>query len=635
MASAILASLALLSAANHRPSREEPNSRLEHQGTDLPDGRDHAHLQRKARALLRQARKSAKATNPPLADRPVLILIVGLMRSFRTTFHALRHSLITPNPHFTFDIVVSTDLNATCSNKDFETGCCIEPLERSPYPWAGLHGERLAAAIRETYSPYLIDLVSSASDDLPSRVRAGLAGRSLSRYFALLVSRPDVALVRGLDLQPVLLERQLLQHIGGRQVPQLQLEKECAARPGLSIVTGNLQRGVGSAENIALDRDHDFMYLACPPSALLPFFFRTRPGQLDCADASSCATDSSKVNCSEVWSACAAGQPPPIPPELRAAGCAKTACTGRAAHWCVALAQYIRDGQRLGTFDHGATGAVTHSVIVRSHAPGGCPLPPMPRACNYSIVARRPSWCSEKTDSRPRYMMSGKPGQRLVCTYFELRQLPVLSQQNSDWQSWVLAPRGTPRPNETAATHEIKASFRVIPRATLTLHATILASTADMMDGMDALRRRCELGFRYTSLAEARKRCLQTPGCDGVTRDSGILCWEDDVGAAHFDTGHRGGLPFSLELADSLKSANAKCREWRRLAASGLERGHASKRGIRASRRGHQGETLSRAPAWHGEAGKGFGRLTVNSGARVREHRAGRLLALGGSGTTH
>ena len=116
-----------------------------------------------------------------------------------------------------------------------------------------------------------------------------------------------------------------------------------------------------------------------------------------------------------------------------------------AGHWfltiighlarCGAFAQFRRDGIRLGTMSAEAhsygggsasPGTKAHSTIVRSHVPGGCPLPPMPRACNYSIPSRRPYWCSDKTDARARYMTSGKRGQRFVCTYFELRQLPIL-----------------------------------------------------------------------------------------------------------------------------------------------------------------------------------------------------------------
>ena len=80
------------------------------------------------------------------APRPVvLILVAGLMRSFRATFHGLRHSIIEQNSKkFKIEIIVSTDLSTTCSDKDFENGCCIEPLNQSSYKWAGLTSDALA-----------------------------------------------------------------------------------------------------------------------------------------------------------------------------------------------------------------------------------------------------------------------------------------------------------------------------------------------------------------------------------------------------------------------------------------------------------------------------------------------------------
>lgn len=79
------------------------------------------------------------------APRPaVLILVTGLMRSFRTTFQGLLHTIIQPNNHnFLIEILVSTDLSTSCSDKDFENGCCVEPLNQSSYSWAGLTGSKL------------------------------------------------------------------------------------------------------------------------------------------------------------------------------------------------------------------------------------------------------------------------------------------------------------------------------------------------------------------------------------------------------------------------------------------------------------------------------------------------------------
>ncbi|KAL3905001.1 MAG: hypothetical protein SGPRY_011075 [Prymnesium sp.] len=112
------------------------------------------------------------------------------------------------------------------------------------------------------------------------------------------------------------------------------------------------------------------------------------------------------------------------------------------------MARYLSSGQRVGTLsfyprkERGKqSNAHLHSTIVRSHRPGQCPPPP-PHACNYSLPSRRPFWCSPVTDARARYMLAGGAGQRLVCTYFELRSLPLLPRKNPEWSSWLLQRKG-------------------------------------------------------------------------------------------------------------------------------------------------------------------------------------------------
>ena len=271
--------------------------------------------QRKARAALRRARTPPNGTSAedalvvaPSSKPAMLILMAGLMRSFETTFVALRHSIIQPNlAEFEIEIVVSTDLDSTCSDKDFETGCCVEPVGggsrpsvESPYKWAAFSNPELLSRIRVTYAPYLTDIVSTAGGNLASRIRAGLVGRQLSRYHSLLVARPDVALVGNSGFStPVMLERDLLNEVRierrgsppvvristsetrrqsalrsgsqsarlcrgvcltntqctthdsetpsvqvrkGTRLPRLRMKDECTARPGLSIITGNVPR---------------------------------------------------------------------------------------------------------------------------------------------------------------------------------------------------------------------------------------------------------------------------------------------------------------------------------------------------------------------------------------------------------
>lgn len=249
--------------------------------------------------------------------------------------------------------------------------------------------------IRRTYAPYLIDVISSEGIGQDARVRAALSNRDLSRYFCVLMTRPDVAIVDSSYAMPVVLEDRFLSATRDGSLPRIHLKDECAARPGLSIVTGSFSRGGGQLQ-IGLSRDWDFMLLACTPAALLSWFFRTDPGQLSCAD-DRCNSSSYQPNCTIAWGPCATGSPPPIPSEMREAGCTLTGCTGRGALWCTVFAQFGRDRMRIGTMGRGV-----HATIVRSHLPGGCPPPPIPQACAYSVPSRRPRRCSPEKDERSR-----------------------------------------------------------------------------------------------------------------------------------------------------------------------------------------------------------------------------------------
>ena len=379
------------------------------------------------------------SSQPP---QVVLIILAGLMRSYQSTFAALRASLIAPNAgHYRFEIIVATDLDVSCSNKDFNTGCCVEPLNESAYPWAVVTGQALLDQIHHTYGNMLVDLVSGSlsqnesSAQQEGRIRAAIGRRQLDRYAAVYVSRPDVALTREFE-EPVLTEKRLraeLRRGSSQLIPQIDLKKECAERGGLSIITGSKSRG-GMGNGAGLDRDWDFAYLACEPAALLPFLFQAHANQTSCRHHS-CAVTAQSAHCQEAWPSCASSQPPPVPEEFLEAGCKRTACVGAASMFCTIFAQFATSRRRLGTLER----AGIHAAIVRSHAPGECgPVPPLERSCAYSRPWARPERCSAATDSIARYMLAGKPGEQLTCTFFEVREGKLSGTRNPDWHSWLL-----------------------------------------------------------------------------------------------------------------------------------------------------------------------------------------------------
>ena len=348
------------------------------------------------------------------ARRPVLIIVAGVMRSYRTTFAALQHSLIAPNEaRYRFEVVVSTDIDVSCTAKDFAAGCCVEPLEASAYPWANTTGAALLAEIRATYGALLADVVSlpatrnGSSTQQWARIRAGVGQRRLDAYAAVYVTRPDVVLTRGFTW-PVLKESRVRAALGSASpsslLPTVDLASECAQRGGLSLVEGSFVHGHGDGGGLV--RDSDFAFLACDPLALLAFFFKTRaPNQPSCR-REACAVQANHAACAESWAGCAGcsrsrceggaqPQPPPVPREFRDGGFARTSCAGPGAYLCTSLAQFAKSGRRLGTL--GASRV--YAAIVRSHEPGGCGAPPpLERSCAYERWWARPEGCSPQTD---------------------------------------------------------------------------------------------------------------------------------------------------------------------------------------------------------------------------------------------
>ena len=96
-------------------------------------------------------------------------------------------------------------------------------------------------------------------------------------YAAVFLTRPDAALT-GASNAGVIAPAAL--PMRARLTAPLDLARVCSERPGLSIITGSSRH-----ENRAgrlLNRDHDYMMLACTPAALLLMLFQTRPGQTSC-----------------------------------------------------------------------------------------------------------------------------------------------------------------------------------------------------------------------------------------------------------------------------------------------------------------------------------------------------------------
>jgi hypothetical protein len=305
----------------------------------------------------------------------VLLIFVGLLRTMEVTFPALRHSFIRPNEHaFTFHAVIATDRDSRCSKK--ETTCCLQPVEESAYPWAKWSAEEMLSRARKTYHPYLLhggivgrDIffeprpVDSFSQ--PSRLRPVFEALDLATFQVALVARPDAVFVQS-NQQLAWMERlspmDMIQEMatmrisaqssapGLGRLPEIRLESECAVRSGLSVVEGSFAHG---NDGSALDRDHDFMLLACTPAALLSWFYATSFNQTSCVGGS-CASNVGWKRCDEIDRRCTAS-PPLVPRELAQAGLRRTRlkCSGGGSghQFCSILAQFHRNAHRLGTMD--------------------------------------------------------------------------------------------------------------------------------------------------------------------------------------------------------------------------------------------------------------------------------------------
>ena len=353
-------------------------------------------LRSPAGTLCGEGRGVDRAARAAMAPRErALVIFVGLMRAFERAFPAFRHTLITPNEQsFDFEIAVATSLTQTCSDKDRKSGCCR--ADASAYKYVNRTGDELLRRIRITYAPYLrhgqigVDIFvtpapRSHPGSQPQRLRPLLARPqyNLRHFGVVIVARPDAAVVRSnspLDLFH-LRPATLATEVTGRSkkctirpctshrslLPRIDLRKECASRPGLSIVAGG-HHGNGGA---GLSRDSDYLYLACTPAALLRYFYAVAPGQTSCMcggggaacdrvdrndtaePLTSCATNIGGLPCDRLLPNCIDANKTRaalVPADFKALQMDPNKLSCRSV-WCPTLAQFRRDGYRLGTVD--------------------------------------------------------------------------------------------------------------------------------------------------------------------------------------------------------------------------------------------------------------------------------------------
>ena len=208
-------------------------------------------------------------------SRPrVLVLVVGLPRTFESTGPALVADVVTPNSAvYVFELAASMELSS-CSDKDYSwTGCCVEGQERT------FTERELRRRVERAYAPVPLRhfIVSDRARGMESRVRLVLERVDVGDYAAVFLTRPDAALT-GASNAGVIAPAALPMRV--RLSEPLDLARACSERPGLSIITGS-SRHENNAGRL-LDRDHDYMILACTPAALLLMLFETRPGQTSC-----------------------------------------------------------------------------------------------------------------------------------------------------------------------------------------------------------------------------------------------------------------------------------------------------------------------------------------------------------------
>ena len=129
---------------------------------------------------------------PAAQSRPrVLVLVVGLPRTFESTGPALVADVVTPNSAtYVFELAASMELSS-CSDKDYSwTGRCVEGQERT------FTERELRRRVERAYAPMPLRhfIVSDRVRGMESRVRLVLERVDVGDYAAVFLTRPDAAL---------------------------------------------------------------------------------------------------------------------------------------------------------------------------------------------------------------------------------------------------------------------------------------------------------------------------------------------------------------------------------------------------------------------------------------------------------
>mmetsp|Transcript_21853 Transcript_21853/g.50865 ORF Transcript_21853/g.50865 Transcript_21853/m.50865 type:complete len:395 (+) Transcript_21853:239-1423(+) len=229
----------------------------------------------------------------------VLVIVVGLLRSFRETWPVVSQQLQLESPGLDVDIVVASDLGTPCSDKDVRENRC-------PHEWTRLSHAEMRRDLRATYGTWLRHIEDqsgkhSGGDQRAFEARvlrllrshtAGANLRPWSEYSITLALRPDVIFV-----QP--------HPMGEHRFLIVDLAQVCAEFPGLRIIGGSQSR-----PEVFHNRDWDFAWLICAPATVRNWLL------LDASPRDSCNAS---------WPGCARTRPrpPPLPRGL----------TGRWSEW--------------------------------------------------------------------------------------------------------------------------------------------------------------------------------------------------------------------------------------------------------------------------------------------------------------
>jgi hypothetical protein len=179
--------------------------------------------------LLALAHWRAQTDAPP--QMKVLVVVSGLLRSFRETWPVVSQQLQLDSPSLDVDIVVASDLGTPCSWKDVHENRC-------PHEWTRPSLVEVRRDLARTYGPRLRHIEDQSGEHsggggraFEARVLRLLRSHTVAwaDYSITLALRPDVIFV-----QP--------HPMGEHRFITLDLAQVCAEFPGLRIVGGSQSR---------------------------------------------------------------------------------------------------------------------------------------------------------------------------------------------------------------------------------------------------------------------------------------------------------------------------------------------------------------------------------------------------------